>query len=102
MNGRAASCPPQCRSRTAHHRSFRYHKKDTEASWRKAHRHDLLGIGMPAFVIDDRRRWNYVTLRGYDLESGWSPAWITREQAASTLGRYSPLMDIQPGIVQGT
>jgi hypothetical protein len=41
---------------------------------------------MPDFLVDDERRWNYVLLHGDDeLESGWSPSWITSEQAADMI-----------------
>jgi len=45
----------------------------------------LLAAGLPDFVVDDERRWNYVLLHGDDLESGWSPSWITKEQAGDLL-----------------
>ncbi len=66
--------------------SFRQHNKSPEAAWRKQHREQLLSAGMPDFVLDDERRWNYVLLHGADeFESRWSPSWITAEQAAGML-----------------
>ena len=66
--------------------SFRQHNKNPGTSWRKTRRAELLAAGMPDFLIDDERRWNYVLLHGDDeLESGWSPSQITREQAADLL-----------------
>jgi len=66
--------------------SFRQHNKNPDTSWRKTRRAELLAAGMPDFLIDDERRWNYVLLHGDDeLESGWSPSQITREQAADLL-----------------
>jgi hypothetical protein len=66
--------------------SFRQHNKDPESAWRKKHREELVGLGMPDFVLDDERRWHYVLLHGADeFESGWKPSWITPEQAARML-----------------
>jgi hypothetical protein len=66
--------------------AFQQKNKNTDTSWRRAHRVELLAAGMPDFLIDDERRWNYVLLHGDDeLESGWSPLWITKEQAADML-----------------
>ncbi len=67
--------------------SFRQVNKSPEAVWRKRHREQLLGAGLPDFLIDDERRWTYVLLHGDDeLESGWTPAGITKLQAAELLG----------------
>jgi len=66
--------------------SFRQHNKNTDTAWRRVHRADLLAAGMPDFLVDDDRRWNYVLLHGDDeLESGWSPSWITSDQAADMI-----------------
>ena len=66
--------------------SFRQRNKHPEAAWRKQHREELLRQGMPDFVLDDERRWNYVLLHGADeFERGWDPSWITPEQAAGML-----------------
>jgi hypothetical protein len=62
--------------------SFRQQNKNPDTTWRKAHRAELLAAGMPDFLIDDERRWNYVLLHGDDeLVSGWNPSWITSGQA---------------------
>jgi hypothetical protein len=46
----------------------------------------LLAAGLPDFLIDDERRWTYVLLHGDDeLESGWTPAGITKQQAVELL-----------------
>ena len=59
--------------------------------WRKEHREELLRAGMPDFLLDDERRWNYVLLHGADeFESGWEPSWITVEQAAAVLELLRP------------
>jgi hypothetical protein len=66
--------------------SFRQVNKSPEAVWRKGHREQLLAAGLPDFLIDDERRWTYVLLHGDDeLESGWTPAGITKPQAAELL-----------------
>jgi len=65
--------------------SFRQHNKKPDVAWRKSVRLQLLAAGLPDFVVDDERRWTYVLLHGDDLESGWSPAWITKDQAADLL-----------------
>ena len=66
--------------------SFRQSNKSSEAAWRKKHRDELLAAGVPDFVVDDGRRWTYVLLHGdEELESGWSPARITKTQAIELL-----------------
>ena len=66
--------------------SFRQNNKEPDAVWRKEHREELLRNGMPDFVLDNDRRWNYVLLHGADdFESGWNPSWIAPEQAAEML-----------------
>ena len=66
--------------------SFRQANKSPDAVWRKRHREQLLTAGFPDFLIDDERRWNYVLLHGDDeLESGWTPAGITKPQAVELL-----------------
>lgn len=65
--------------------SFRQHNKNPDTAWRKSSRQELLATGLPDFVVDDERRWTYVLLHGDDLESGWSPEWITKGQAADLL-----------------
>jgi len=66
--------------------SFRQVNKSTEAVWRKRHREHLVAAGLPDFLIDDERRWTYVLLHGDDeLESGWTPAGITKPQAVELL-----------------
>lgn len=66
--------------------SFRQSNKSAEAAWRKNHREALLAAGVPDFVVDDERRWTYVLLHGDDeLESGWTPAGITKSQASELL-----------------
>ena len=66
--------------------SFRQNNKNSDAAWRRSSRPKLLAAGLPDFVIDDERRWSYVLLHGDDeLESGWSPAWLTKEQAVDLL-----------------
>ncbi len=66
--------------------SFRQHNKNPDITWRRTRRAELLAAGVPDFLIDDERRWTYIILHGDDeLESGWSPSWITREQAVSLL-----------------
>jgi hypothetical protein len=80
--------------------SFRQHNKHPETVWRKEHREELLRAGMPDFVLDDERRWNYVLLHGADeFESGWEPSWIRPEQAGAMLGllrsRYPNLISLE-------
>ena len=65
--------------------SFRQHNKNPDTAWRRSFRQELLAAGLPDFVVDDERRWIYVLLHGDDLESGWSPDWITKKQAADLL-----------------
>ena len=65
--------------------TFRQHNKNTDTAWRTRSRPLLLAAGLPDFLIDDERRWTYVLLHGNDLESGWSPSWITKEQATDLL-----------------
>ena len=65
--------------------AFRQHNKNPDTVWRRNSRGELLAAGLPDFVVDNERRWTYVLLHGDDLESGWSPEWITREQAADLL-----------------
>jgi hypothetical protein len=66
--------------------SFRQVNKSPETVWRRRHREQLLAAGLPDFLIDDERRWTYVLLHGDDeLESGWTPAGITKLQAAELL-----------------
>ncbi len=66
--------------------SFRQVNKSPEKVWRKRRRQQLLAAGLPDFLIDDERRWTYVLLHGGDeLESGWTPAGITKQQAVELL-----------------
>lgn len=65
--------------------AFRQHNKNPDTAWRRNFRPQLLAAGLPDSVIDDERRWNYVLLHGDDLESGWSPLRISREQAGDLL-----------------
>jgi hypothetical protein len=67
------------------HMSFRQQNKNPDTAWRRRSRQELRATGLPDFVVDDERRWIYVLLHGDDLESGWSPEWITKEQAAALL-----------------
>ncbi len=66
--------------------SFKQQNKDPDVLWRKRVRSKLIEAGVPDFVVDDERRWNYVLLHGSDeFQSGWSPKWITQQQAADLL-----------------
>jgi len=65
--------------------SFRQHNKNPDTTWRRQHRRELLNAGLPGYVVDDEKRWHYVLLHGDDLETSWSPASITKEQAADML-----------------
>jgi hypothetical protein len=66
--------------------AFQQHNKNPTTVWLNANRAKLLAAGIPDFLVDDERRWTYVLLHGDDeLESGWSPAWITKQQAAELL-----------------
>ena len=66
--------------------AFRQNNKEPQAVWRKKCRDELLANGIPASVIDDERRWNYVLLHATDeFGSGWDPSWITKEQAGNLL-----------------
>jgi hypothetical protein len=65
--------------------AFRQHNKNPDTTWRRTSRAELLATGLPDFLVDDERRWTYVLLHGDDLESGWSPSWITKDQAADLL-----------------
>ena len=66
--------------------SFRAPNKSPDVVWRKKRRDELLAAGLPDFVVDDERRWTYVLLHGdEELESGWSPARITKTQATELL-----------------
>jgi len=65
--------------------SFRQGNKKPDVAWRRSVRLQLLATGLPDFVVDDERRWTYVLLHGDDLESGWSPGWISKEQATELL-----------------
>ena len=47
--------------------------------WRKSQRDELLAAGSSGFIVDDERRWTYVSLHGDDeLESGWGPTDLTK------------------------
>lgn len=66
--------------------AFKQHNKDPETAWRKKQREELLRNGMPDFLVDDGRRWNYVLLHGADdFQSDWNPSRLTKEQAANLL-----------------
>lgn len=66
--------------------SFHQDNKKPDKAWRKSARPQLLAAGLPDFILDDDRRWNYVMLHGDDeLESGWSPTWISKDQATAPL-----------------
>jgi len=79
--------------------SFRQANKDSETMWRKRRREELLAAGVPDFLIDDERRWTYVPLHGDDeLESGWTPAWITKPQAVDLLRMLKRQYDKRVGL----
>jgi hypothetical protein len=78
--------------------SFRQHNKNPDTAWRRSSRTALLAAGLPDFLIDDERRWAYVLLHGDDLDSGWSPAWITKEQAADFLRLLSSHYENRVGL----
>jgi hypothetical protein len=79
--------------------AFRQANKNSEASWLKKHRAQLLAAGVPDLLIDDRGRWNYVLLHGDDeLESGWTPSWITPAQAAALLRLISSYYENDTGL----
>jgi hypothetical protein len=66
--------------------AFRQQNKDPDTAWRKKHHDELLQNGMPDFLIDDNRRWNYVLLHGADdFQSGWNPSRLNKEQATKLL-----------------
>jgi hypothetical protein len=66
--------------------AFRQHNKNPQTAWLKKQRDQLLRNGMPDFLVDDERRWNYVLLHGCDdFESGWNPSRLTKEQATNLL-----------------
>ena len=77
--------PPDKTGLDVNNMPFRQHNKNPDAAWRRHYRSELLAAGLPDFVIDDEKRWNYMLLHGDDFASGWSPAWITKEQAAELL-----------------
>ena len=66
--------------------SFRQQNKNPDTVWRRSFCQKLLAAGLPDFIIDDERRWSHLLLHGYDLESSWSPAEITKTQAVDLLG----------------
>ena len=46
----------------------------------------MIRCGIPEEVADSDRRWCYVLLHGDDeLETGWNPNWVSREQAMDLL-----------------
>jgi hypothetical protein len=66
--------------------AFRQRNKDPEASWRKKQRDGLLRNGIPDFIVDDERRWNYVLLHGADdFQSGWDASRLRKDQATNLL-----------------
>jgi hypothetical protein len=65
--------------------TFRKQNKDPETRWLKKARLELLDAGVPEFILDAVRRWNYLLLHGYDIESRWDPSWISKERAEKLL-----------------
>ena len=54
--------------------------------WRLSHRPALVECGIPTAVVDSDRRWAYVLLHGSDeFGTGWTPSWLSVEQAARLL-----------------
>lgn len=54
--------------------------------WRAKHRAFLSSCGVPPEVIASDRAWGYVLLHGDDeLNTGWNPAWMPKEQAERLL-----------------
>lgn len=50
------------------------------------HRGFLVRCGIPDEVVDSDRRWGYVLLHGDDeLQTAWTPDWISTEQARDLL-----------------
>jgi len=79
--------------------SFRQHNKDLDVVWRKRSRPMLIAAGLPDYLVDDERRWNYVLLHGDDeLESGWSPHAISRQQAEDMLSLLEAHYENEAGL----
>lgn len=78
--------------------AFRQHNTNSDTLWRTGACSELLAAGVPSFVAGDDRRWLYVLLHGDDLESGWDPSWITREQAASLLALIQSHYESRTGL----
>ena len=66
--------------------SFKQHNKTCDKDWLKSHRLALIMLGIPEFILDNERSWNYVLLHGDDAPaSGWNTSWITKSQATEIL-----------------
>jgi len=78
--------------------AYRRDGKDTEKRWRKTNRHRLVEAGVPDFILDDARLWNYVLLHGDELDSGWDTSWLTREQCRRLLGLLSTFYTNEVGL----
>jgi len=78
--------------------SFRQNNREPDKVWRKNCRAELLAEGVPDYLVDDERRWNYVLLHGYDHETGWDLDSISKPQAAALLNLISLHFNEQSGL----
>jgi hypothetical protein len=65
---------------------------------REIGRSESLAAGVPDYVIDDERRWNYVLLHSYDQETGWNESSISKIQAIALLQLISSHYENRAGI----
>ena len=79
--------------------AFRRNGKDPERIWRAENRQQLIDAGIPVYLVDDERRWNYVLLHGDDaLDSGWSTNDLEREQCQGLVEIISTFYENETGL----
>ena len=66
--------------------AFKQSNKKTEWQWIKKHRSELIHLGIPDHIIDDKKSWIYVLLHGEDsLTSGWTVSMIADDNVNGLL-----------------
>ena len=53
--------------------------------WVNAHGDAVICLGLPADVLNDRKRWRYFLEHGYDHTSGWKPQILPMDQMKSLM-----------------
>lgn len=67
--------------------------------WRLRNRARLLAVGFPASVVESDRTLHYVLLHGDDeLGSGWTPDWLSEDQARDMLRFLSENIPNETGL----